>query len=281
MDAPTLGVLRDTAMLAWLAILLGVFTYPVLRLLFAGGQDGGGRVSALWPVTADALVVAAIMIVLLGGLQAAAVESGQPEQKEAALSLSGALTGIVVQLGICTALLAYLRLLRGLQPAEVFGLREMSPLRALGLGLLLLVPMIMVVNGTALGLHEWMKGFWPDLDGQEVAEAFRASDDIAAKALLAVSAVIIAPLVEEIVFRGFIYAVIKRHTDGIYAALCSSLLFAIVHLHVGTLIPLALLAIFFCYIYERTGSLLVPMVLHGLFNGTSLTVMLLFPDMKP
>ncbi|MCA1963461.1 MAG: CPBP family intramembrane metalloprotease [Prosthecobacter sp.] len=281
MDAPTLGVLRDAALLAWLAILLGVIVYPVLRQLSPGGWGSRGRVQAGWATTADSLVVAAILVVMLGGLQGASVEGADVENKATTLSMSGALVGIVVQLGICTALLAYLRLMRGLQPAQLFGLREMGFLRALFMGLLLLLPMLIMVNGTAAGLHEWMKGFWPDLDGQDVAEAFRTSQDPAAKALLAVSAVLIAPLVEEIVFRGFIYAVIKRHTDGIYAAFCSSLLFAIVHLHVGTLIPLALLALFFCRVYERTGSLLLPMVLHGLFNGTSLAVMLFFPDLQP
>ncbi len=279
MDASTLGVLHDTALLAWLAILVGVLSYPLIRLM-AGGREGLGKIRVEWVTTADAVVVAAVMIVLLGGLRGAQSPSDS-EEKAATLSLAGTLTGIVVQLGIATVLLAYLRLLRGLAPVQLFGLREMSPFRALGIGFLLLLPMLMVVNGAAFQLHEWMKGFWPDLNGQEVAEAFRVCDDPITKALLAVSAILIAPLVEEIVFRGFIYAVIKRYTDGIYAALCSSLLFAIVHLHVGTLIPLALLALFFCYMYERTGSLWVPMVLHGLFNGTSITVMLFFPNIQP
>lgn len=279
MDVSTLGVLRDAALLSWLAILIGSLTYPVIRLL-STNREKGGKIRVDWVMTSDAVVVAAIIIVLLGGLQGAQPPSAS-EEKSTTLSLAGAVTGIVIQLGLCTALLTYLRLLRGLAPIQLFGLREISLFRALGIGFLLLLPMLMVINGTAYQLHEWMRGFWPDLDGQEVVEAFRTSTDPAAKVLMAVSAVLIAPLVEEVVFRGFIYAVIKRHTDGIYAAMCSSLLFAIVHLHVGTLIPLALLALFFCYMYERTGSLWVPMVLHGFFNGTSLTVMLLFPETQP
>lgn len=280
MDASTLGVLRDTALFSWLAILTGALAYPLIRLL-STNRESRGKVRVEWVMTSDAVVVAAVVVVLLGGLQGAQPPSASEEEQSTALSITGALTGIVVQLGICTLLLVYLRMLRGLAPVQLFGLRQMSLFRAVVMGVLLLLPMLMVINGSAYQLHEWMKGFWPNLDGQDVAEAFRTSNDPAAKALLAVSAVIIAPLVEEIVFRGFIYAVIKRHTDGIYAALCSSLLFATVHLHVGTLIPLALLALFFCYMYERSGSLWMPMVLHGLFNGTSLAVMLLFPDVQP
>jgi membrane protease YdiL (CAAX protease family) len=144
-----------------------------------------------------------------------------------------------------------------------------------------MIPTIIIVNGSALGLNTWMQGFWPDLQGQETAESFRASDDVLAKIMLAVAAAIVAPLVEEIIFRGFIYGVLKRYTDGIFAALCSSLLFAIVHLHVGTLFPLALLALIFCAVYEYTGCLLVPMIMHGLFNATSLIVMVFFPQIQP
>jgi membrane protease YdiL (CAAX protease family) len=97
--------------------------------------------------------------------------------------------------------------------------------------------------------------------------------------MLAISAAVVAPLVEEIVFRGFIYGVLKRFTDGIFAAICSSLLFAIVHMHVGTMFPLAILALFFCAAYEITGCLFVPMIMHGIFNATSLTLMILFPEL--
>lgn len=96
-----------------------------------------------------------------------------------------------------------------------------------------------------------------------------------------IAAAVIAPLVEELFFRGFIYGVMKRYTDGLFAALCSSILFAVVHMHVGTLLPLALLALIFCALYERTGSLLVPMLLHAAFNSVSLVVMLFFPEVKP
>lgn len=280
MDAPTLGVLRDTAQLVWLALLFGALAYSLMRALLPGAMVSIGRVQSGFYITADAVVVAALVMVLLSGLSAAGPEASG-EKAAAELSLSGALSGIVMQLGICVCLLMYLRLFRGLSPAEVFGLRRLSPWRAVGMALLLVVPMLMLVNGTALGIHEWMKGFWPNLEGQETAEAFRRSNNLAAKFMLAISAAVVAPLVEEVVFRGFIYGVIKRHTDGIFAALCSSLLFAVVHLHVGTLVPLALLALIFCAVYEFTGCLLVPMLLHGLFNATSLMVMMLFPEIQP
>jgi uncharacterized protein len=267
MDAPTLGVLRDTALLVWIALLFGVLAYQIMRVLLPEAITSIGRVQAGSYVSADAVLVAAISSLLLVGLRSAAAVAADAKPEVAELSFSGTLASIVIQLGICVGLL--------------FGLRRMNVFKAFGMGLMLLVPTLMLVNGSALGLNAWMQGFWPDLQGQETVEAFRRSDDVLAKIMLVVAAAIVAPLVEEIIFRGFIYGVLKRYTDGIFAALCSSLLFAIVHLHVGTMFPLALLALVFCAVYEYTGCLLVPMVMHGLFNATSLVVMVFFPQVQP
>jgi membrane protease YdiL (CAAX protease family) len=281
MDAPTLGVLHDLALLVWVALLFGVLAYKIVRELRPTAcWNWSGRVEARPYIPADAMIVAALAIFLLTGLRSVSPADDSAATEVAQLTVSSTLVGIVVQLGMCVLLLMYLRLVRGLNPADLFGLRQMHPLKVVGVALMIMIPMLIVVNGSALGMQVWLKDFWPDMDGQEAVEAFRATHDPLAKGLLVVSAAIIAPLVEETIFRGFIYGVIKRYTDGFFAALCSSLLFAVVHLHIGTLMPLTLLALIFCAVYELTGSLLLPMVLHGLFNGTSLMVMLFFPDMK-
>jgi membrane protease YdiL (CAAX protease family) len=281
MDAATLGVLHDITLIVWVALLLGVVAYKLMRELNpSAGWNWAGRVDARPYFTADAMLVAAIAAFLLFGLKEAMPTTEIKPTADLPLTVTAALAGIMMQFGMCVLLLVYLRKVRGLNPAELFGLREMRPLKVIGLGLMILIPMLMVVNGSALGMQVWMKDFWPDMDGQEAVEAFRKSKDPLAKGMLMISAAIFAPLVEELVFRGFIYGVIKRYTDGFFAAICSALLFAVIHMHIGTLVPLTLLALIFCAVYELTGSLLVPMVLHCFFNATSLIVMLFFPDMK-
>jgi membrane protease YdiL (CAAX protease family) len=281
MDAATLGVLHDLTLIVWVALLFGAVAYKAIRETHPSAcWNWSGRVVARPYLTVDAMIVAGIAIFMLAGLKEALPLTEAKPVKELPLTVNATLVGIMVQLGMCVLMLMYLRMVRGLNPAELFGLRQMHPLKVIGTALLLWIPMLIVVNGSAFGMQQWLEGFWPDMDGQEVVEAFRSSKDPLAKALLIVSAAIIAPLVEETVFRGFIYGVIKRYTDGFFAALCSALLFAVIHMHVGTVVPLTLLALIFCAIYEVTGSLLVPMALHGLFNATSLAVMLFFPDVK-
>jgi len=276
MDALTTAVLKDVTLLVWLALLAGAAAYKALRLARpAAGWNWSGRVDARAYMAADAVVVAALSLLLLGGLRQAGGGGGAAEPE---LSASLVASGIFVQLVAAALLLFYLGGVRGLHAAELFGLRRLGPLPTIGLTLVLMLPLLLVVNGVAWGANHWLQSFWPDLEAQDAVRAFRDSGDTAARIVLVVAAVVVAPLVEELLFRGFIYGVIKRFTDAWFAALCSALLFAVVHFHVGSLLPLAVLALLLCAAYELSGSLLVPMLLHALFNLTSLALLLLFPE---
>jgi len=276
MDLPTIGVLHDVTLLVCFASVFGVVAFKMLRP--ASELCSTGQVDARSFIGADVLVVGAVAIMLLAGLSE--VTPPAVPDKALEMTVNAGLAGIVVQLGLCTLLLVYLNVIRGLNLADLFGLRKLSLPKVLLLGVAFILPTFPCVAGAVYGMQAWMQDFWPDMSNQDTVEAFRACKDPLAKALLVVSAAIVAPLVEETIFRGFFYGVMKRYTDGYFAAICTSLLFAVVHLHIGTLMPLMILALILCAVYEFTGSLLVPMVMHGLFNGTSLAVMLLFPDMK-
>lgn len=284
MDAPTAGVLKDTTLLVWLALLAGTAAYKWLRVTRpAECWQWAGRVDARPYISMDAVVVAALSVLLLGALAQPAAPASEAAGATAAaameLSLPTILVGILVQLIVAALLLFYLGGVRGLSPAVLFGLRGKGLLRVLGIALILIVPTMILVNAAAWGIGEWMKAFWPDFKAQDSVVAFRESKDTAARGGLVLAAVIVAPLVEELTFRGFVYGVIKRYTDGFFAALCSSLLFAVVHCHVGSLFPLALLALILCAAYELTGSLLAPMLMHALFNLTSLLLLVFVPEM--
>jgi membrane protease YdiL (CAAX protease family) len=282
MDAPTAGILRDVTLLVWLALLIGAAAYKWVRQTRpSSGWNYDGNVDVRPFITVDAIVVAALSILLLGGLQnfIAGLDSGPAEAVPAMeLRVDSLFISIVGQLMICGLLLFYLRGLRNLNPVELFGFRRLSAKKVLEYSLLFMIPTIIVVLGVSAGVQQWLQSFWPSLSSQESVEAFRRSTDPIAKGMLVIAAVIVAPLVEETIFRGFIYGVIKRFTDKYFAAICSSIIFAVVHLHIGSLIPLTVLAILLCVAYEWTGSLTVPMAMHGLFNATNVALMIFYPE---
>lgn len=78
--------------------------------------------------------------------------------------------------------------------------------------------------------------------------------------------VAIAPLSEELIFRGYLYGVLRQHVGSLKATLITSLLFASIHQHPSILPGLFLLAVGLSWAYESTGCLLVPILMHSLFN---------------
>ena len=118
MDAASVGVLRDVAILVWVALLLGSLAYGGLRRRSpALAWNWRGRVDARLFISADAIVVAAISALLLGGMQAGADPATPVSAEAPTLSVEGLLGNVAILLMFCAALLFYLRTVRGLDPA--------------------------------------------------------------------------------------------------------------------------------------------------------------------
>jgi membrane protease YdiL (CAAX protease family) len=92
-------------------------------------------------------------------------------------------------------------------------------------------------------------------------------------------AVIVAPVWEEVVFRGALYPYLKQHLPAGWAALLSSAAWAAIHLHWPVLPPFTLLGCALCFLYEQTGKLGCPVALHAIFNLTSMLLLLLLKSM--
>ena len=88
----------------------------------------------------------------------------------------------------------------------------------------------------------------------------------------AVVAVGIAPVVEETLFRGILYPVIKQKGYPRFALWSTALLFAAIHANLLTFLPLAFLAVVLTLLYEKTDTLAAPVVTHSLFNAVNFIV---------
>ena len=88
------------------------------------------------------------------------------------------------------------------------------------------------------------------------------------------AAVLVAPICEEIVFRGYLYPILKRFSGVWVAGLCSALLFSCAHGNLVALLPLLIFGIVQVVIYEKTGSLWAPIAVHFCFNSASVLAQL-------
>jgi membrane protease YdiL (CAAX protease family) len=118
------------------------------------------------------------------------------------------------------------------------------------------------------------------LEKQGIVELFNASSTLEQRISIILLAVTVAPLAEEFFFRFFLYGVLKRYFGRGVGVVASAMLFAAVHAHLPSFAPLFVLGICFTIAYEWSGSLLVSMTMHALFNALALTA-LAFPEVIP
>ena len=92
---------------------------------------------------------------------------------------------------------------------------------------------------------------------------------------LIVTIVFIAPFVEEVFFRGFVFAGLRARYDWRWAAAISSALFAAAHLELTFFIPAFVLGYVFAYLYQRSGSVWPGMIVHAAMNALAMAVLYL------
>jgi hypothetical protein len=95
---------------------------------------------------------------------------------------------------------------------------------------------------------------------------------------LAVVTILLAPMAEEVLFRGILYPWIKQIGFPRLALWVSSLLFALVHMNMVTFLPLLCLALVLAWLYEFTGNLLASITAHSLFNALNFALLLFLSD---
>jgi membrane protease YdiL (CAAX protease family) len=178
------------------------------------------------------------------------------------------LTGCVV-----LVIVTFLRF-RGIDVGAVGGFFRLSFIRTVSTGAILLFfayPLILLSDAITQRL------FGGGSSKQNIVEFFSGSGTIEQRVMIIVFAIAIAPIVEEFLFRFFIYGVLKRYFGRLLGVIFSAALFAAAHAHLPSFMPLLVLGSCFAIAYEWSGSILVAMTMHSLFNSLTLTA-LAFPE---
>jgi membrane protease YdiL (CAAX protease family) len=137
-------------------------------------------------------------------------------------------------------------------------------------GYLVALPLVIVVSLINQQLWKGQGGSNPILP-----LALEGRDSVALL-IFFITACVAAPVFEEIIFRGFLLPSLTRYVPVWGAILASSLLFAIAHLSLSEVLPLATLGMVLGVVYTRSRNLLASMLLHGLWNaGTLLSLFVL------
>jgi len=84
------------------------------------------------------------------------------------------------------------------------------------------------------------------------------------------TAIFVASVCEEVVFRGILFPTVVRYLGLWSGVTIVSGVFALIHLHVPSLVSLFLLSTVLCVAYWRTGSLWVSIGIHSIFNSVAI-----------
>lgn len=193
---------------------------------------------------------------------------GQDEK----ISLPLILINCFVYICLISGLISFLGF-RQLKPITLFGLRPSHPKKIITTAFLWLAacyPLIMMSQAIVQLL------FGVNDDAQPIVTYFLQHPGWRERAAIISMAVVVAPIAEEFLFRGYIYGVLRRFAGRTPAIVVSSLLFAAMHLHLPAMLGLVLLATILCLLYERTGSLWANIMVHSSFNTISIIILLLF-----
>lgn len=165
--------------------------------------------------------------------------------------------------------------IRNRRVSELFGLRNLRPAPIIFYSIVGgFVSLLICAWGVGTFSQDYLEGIFNHLSAQETVESLQSSDSRVQLGLSIVMACIAAPVVEEMLFRGYMYGALKRATNPVFSMVVIGGLFAVVHGNLPALLPLWAFSILLCCAYEWTRCLWVPIGMHAFFNAANIVLML-------
>ncbi len=257
-----------------LALGLGFYGYVADQVVFeANGRSQTQRFGSVDAAVA-ALLTALFMLIVVEAIRSPAAEP-DAALPSAGRMVAGVAASTTVFMVIVGGILGGLSA-RQIRWREVFGLDRQGPGAVVGYAGLLLALALPLISGAALLSKVLLAaGGSEDDSSQELVRFLGASGSPVARWVVAASAVLLAPVLEEFVFRGFLYGVVRRYAGATVGILFNATLFAAIHTHLPSFGGLFVLAVCLTLAYEWTGSIFVPITMHALFNALSVVTLLL------
>ena len=155
---------------------------------------------------------------------------------------------------------------------EAFGFTSGGAGRAMVLGAL--AGLVFLPVGWALQFlsGEILNALHRDVPVQEAVQTLQKADTLDSRVYFVVFSILIAPVAEEILFRGVLYPAIKQFGFPRLALWGTAVLFAAIHVNVPIFLPLLALGLALALLYEATNNLLATITAHGLFNAVNIVV---------
>ena len=213
-----------------------------------------------------------LWLVLCGGLIAPYAASRWIRHQGYDTDYQLILTTAAFQLGMLAGVLLYkVTFGRRPRPAASPPLSPVNPLLAGAATFLVAMPVVLAVSLLWQGLLQLCHIAAPQQDAIDILRHAHSALPIL---ILLVSAILLAPVTEELIFRAAIFRYVRTRLPRWAALLLPAAVFGAMHANLASFAPLVALGVVFSLAYERTGRISTTMVAHALFNLTSALIAL-------
>jgi membrane protease YdiL (CAAX protease family) len=218
------------------------------------------RTIGVWWIVLGIVMAILVIPAVMGGV--AFVVAGDPES-DAALVVAQAFFAA----GLVATPFVVCRIEAVAPAAKRLGLRPFKPLAGIG--------WLLVAYGIFLGATGIYSLLVDTQSEQQVLQDIGAEKDTAMLIAQGILVIAVAPVSEELFFRGFLFGGLRGRMGFWAAALISGVFFGSIHLLGGSIEvipPLAFFGVALAWLYERTGSLGPPILMHAFQNAIAFTV---------
>ena len=179
--------------------------------------------------------------------------------------------GWILIISDVAAVLIFLFIVKGRHESfrETVGLRRFRPL--------LVVALLMLGAGLSLLLNsgtQILSTLFPSITSSGNSTLNAAFDQLFSSAPGIVSIILIAPIAEEIAFRGMVFGVLRQKLALPVALIVQAVIFGVFHGNIAQGLMAFGLGCLLAWVYLRSGSIICAMLVHFAFNGTTVLITL-------
>ncbi len=143
-----------------------------------------------------------------------------------------------------------------------------------GLKHYLMVLPVMIAAGFIVDFA--LRSFGIEPEQQDIINNILSEDSLGVLAFMIFFGMLAAPIVEELLFRGFLQSAVRITCNKMQTILISGFVFALIHWNVHVFLQIFILGLLLAYLFEITGSLIAPLTVHVCHNTTTLIFLLFY-----
>ncbi|KHE92929.1 MAG: CPBP family intramembrane metalloprotease [Candidatus Scalindua rubra] len=141
-----------------------------------------------------------------------------------------------------------------------------------GLKHYLIVLPVIIVSGFIVDFA--LRAFGIEPERQDIINNLLSEDSLGVLAFMVFFGMLAAPIVEELLFRGFLQPAVRITCDRLQTILISGFVFALIHWNAHVFLQIFVLGLMLAYLFEKTGSLVAPITVHICHNTITLAFLI-------